>query len=95
MRLLDEERTPEMPFERLFGLPVAFAHLVVPFHWDAAREGPDTFTSRQIGAELWTKLLTSSGSGVAVLAVAGYAHEWFPVISKHEHLFRGQLTVGF
>jgi hypothetical protein len=32
---------------------------------------------------------------VAVLVVAGYSHEWFPVISKHVHLFRGQLTVGF
>jgi hypothetical protein len=95
MRVLDEERTPEMPFERFLGLPVAFAHLVVPFHWDVAREGPDTFTSRRVGAELWMKLLTSSGSGVAVLAVAGYSHQWFPAMSHRVHLFRGQLSVGF
>jgi hypothetical protein len=94
-RLMDEERTPGLPSERVFGLPIAFVHAAVPFHWDIAREGPDIFGSRRVGMELWTKLLAPTGSGVAVLGVVGYSSAWFPALDRRVNLARAQLSVGF
>jgi hypothetical protein len=94
-RLLDEERTPEMPTERLLGLAIASLHVVVPFHWDVATVGPPTFASRGLGAELWTKLMAAGGRGVTVLAAFGYGSDWTPEIGHRRHLGRAQVTIGF
>jgi hypothetical protein len=94
MRVLDEERTPGVPGGRMLGFPVAFVHIVVPFHWDSPRFGLESFASRRLGAELWTKLLAPR-AGVTVLSSVGYSRQWFPVLGRHLNPFRASLGVGF
>ena len=95
IRVLDEERTPDIPKQRFLGMPVAFVQVVVPFHWDTPRGGLGAFQSRGIGAELWTKLFSDGRIGVTVLGVAGYSRDRFPVLDKDFNLVRLGFSVGF
>jgi hypothetical protein len=95
VRLLDEERMPGMPKERLLGLPLAFVHVVGVFHWDSRREGAKAFISRRLGAELWLKCFTPGRVGASTLAVVGYSREWFPALERHLNLVRFRFGVGF
>lgn len=93
-RILDEERSGGIPKEKLLGLPVAFVHVVVPFHWDAPRAGSQDFRSRKLGVELWAKCFTVD-SGVSILGVAGYSRQWFPALRHDLNLLRFGIGVGF
>ena len=95
IRVLDEERTPEIPKERFLGMPVAFVQVVVPFHWDTPRGGLGTFQSRSVGTQLWTKLFSDGRIGVTLLGMAGYSRDRFPVLGKDFNLVRLGLSVGF
>jgi hypothetical protein len=95
IRLLDEERTAGMPSQRFMGLPVGFVQVVLPFHWDVPREGLESFRSRAVGGEIWTKLFSDRPIGVTVLVVGGYSRQWFPVLGKDLDLARVGITVGF
>ena len=95
IRVLDEERTPDISKQRFLGMPVAFVQVVVPFHWDTPRGGLGAFQSRGIGAELWTKLFSDGRIGVTVLGVAGYSRDRFPVLDKDFNLVRLGFSVGF
>jgi hypothetical protein len=94
-RILDEERTGGIPKERVLGLPVASVQLVVPFHWDIAREGNDAFRSRRAGAELWVKCISAGNVGVSILSVVGYSRQWFPGLNRELNLVRIGVGVGF
>jgi hypothetical protein len=93
VRILDEERTPDMPTERLAGLPVAFTHVVVPFHWDTTNDAFNAFRSWRLGAELWTKLIHRGGLGI--LVVGGYSRQTYPELNKSLHLARAEVSFGF
>jgi hypothetical protein len=94
-RILDEERTPGIPSERLFGMPVAFVEVVIPFHWDIPQSNFKAFQSRSVGGELSSKFFTNSQAGVTVLAVAGYSRDWFPILNKAVNLARLGVSIGF
>lgn len=94
-RILDEERSGGIPKEKLLGLPVAFVHVVVPFHWDAPRNGSDAFRSRKLGVELWAKCFTVANIGVSVLGVAGYSRQWFPGLNHDLNIMRFGIGIGF
>jgi hypothetical protein len=94
-RVLDEERTPGIPSQRFFGMPVAFVQIVVPFHWDVPRIDFKSFESRSVGGELWVKFFTNAKIGTTVLGVIGYSRDAFPLLSKDFNLGRVGLSIGF
>jgi hypothetical protein len=94
-RILDEERTAGIPSARLLGMPIAFVHLTMPFHWDIPRSDFKSFQSRSLGGELSTKCFTSGQIGITTLSVVGYSRDWFPVLNKSFNLVRVGISVGF
>lgn len=95
VRILDEERTAQLPSERFLGMPVAFVQVVIPFHWDVPRSDFKSFQSRSVGGELAAKFFTNQQIGVTALAVFGYSRDWFPMLNKNFNLAHIGISIGF
>lgn len=91
-RLRDEEKHPGLSDARV---QPAFLHLVFPFRYDNATEGPDEFENLRVGVELAAKLFTTGKRGASIFLSGGYTFQRFFNVDQDLNLFRLSIGMGF
>jgi hypothetical protein len=90
-RIIDQDVTPGLPAA---GEP-AFLNLVFPMKWDVATEGASTFENIRVGAELWTRTISTALRGTSFLVSGGYAFEYFYNLGKPLNTARIDVAMGW
>jgi hypothetical protein len=105
LRLIDEERQPGIPNQRLLGLYPAFVHLVFPYKRDVATEGLNAYENQRIGAALVAKFFRRAlpetlsqpvrVHPTSILLSVGCDRQRFPHLDKSQTLYNVSISLGY